>query len=89
MALDALREVEVGLTAHGHDLERLAGIKAIPHSAQRTSNDARRCTPSDEAAFFPYSKQTAVCLTSLIGRSLENADGRYQIQFFLAPGGDW
>lgn len=88
--LDALREVESGLTTYGDDLQQLAGLQATERSAQRASDDARRLFSAGRSGFLPVLDADRSLLS--IQQSVAAQQTRVaadQVQVFLALGGGW
>jgi outer membrane protein TolC len=88
--LDALREVESGLTTYGDDLQQLSGLQATERSAQRASDDARRLFAAGRSGFLPVLDADRSLLA--IQQSVAAQQTRVatdQVQIFLALGGGW
>jgi multidrug efflux system outer membrane protein len=88
--LDALREVESGLTTYGDDLQQLSGLQATERSAQRASDDARRLFAAGRSGFLPVLDADRSLLA--IQQSVAAQQTRVatdQVQVFLALGGGW
>ena len=88
--LNALREVETALTAYGHDLERLAALRATQRSAQKASDDARRLYAAGRSGFLPVldADRSLLAIEQSVASQQTQVAGD-QVDVFLSLGGGW